>query len=73
MVEGKIRSVQGGKNMQVIKDNYQELKRLKDEYELVEWIGDKLDLGSVKTVEMMWYKGELLNKVGEIMEGGDDI
>ena len=59
--------------MQVIKDNYHELKRLKDEYELVEWIGDKLDLGSVKTVEMMWYKNELLGKVGEIMEGGDDI
>ena len=55
--------------MQVIKDNYHELKRLKEEYELVEWI-DKQGMSSAGLWE---YKHSLKQKVTEIMEGSDDI
>lgn len=55
--------------MKVIKDNYHELKRLKDEYELVEWIGKQ----GMSSAELWEYKHSLKQKVKEIMEGGDDI
>ena len=55
--------------MQVIKDNYHELKRLKDEYELVEWIGKQ----GMSSAELWEYKHSLKQKVKEIMEGDDDV
>lgn len=55
--------------MKVIKDNYHELKRLRDEYELVEWIGKQ----GMSSAELWEYKQSLKQKVKEIMEGGDDI
>lgn len=56
-------------DMQVIKGNYHELKRLKDEYELVDWIGKQ----GMSNAELWEYKHSLKQKVKEIMEGGDDI
>lgn len=50
--------------MIVIKDNYHELKRLKDEYELVEWIGRQ----GMSSAELWEYKYSLKQKVKEIME-----
>lgn len=51
-------------DMQVIKGNYHELKRLKDEYELVEWIGRQ----GMSSAELWEYKHSLKQKVKEIME-----
>lgn len=54
--------------MQVIKDNYQELKRLKDEFELVKWLGQQGN----SSAGLWKYQNEIKGKVKEIMEGGDD-
>lgn len=54
--------------MQVIKDNYQELKRLKDEFELVKWLGQQ----GHSSAELWKYQNEIKTKVTEIMESGDD-
>jgi hypothetical protein len=54
--------------MQIIKDNYQELKRLKDEFELVKWLGQQGN----SSAELWRYQNEIKNMVKEIMEGSDD-
>lgn len=52
--------------VQVIKDNYQELKRLKDEFELVKWLGQQGN----SSPELWKYQKDIQSKVKEIMEGG---
>lgn len=54
--------------MQVIEDNYHELKQLKDRYELVTWLGQK----GHSSAEMWKYRADIERQVREIMEGGDD-
>jgi hypothetical protein len=54
--------------MQVIEDNYIELKQLKERYELIKWLGQ---LGW-RSPDLWEYRTEIERKVAEIMEGGDE-
>jgi hypothetical protein len=54
--------------MQVIEDNYTELKQLKDQYELAVWLGQH----GCRSPDLWEYRIEIVRKVVEIMEGGDE-